>query len=63
MVENSFENPEKYHSFLREMSNACDEILDPSKVNSLVYTFLEIIRHDSSINKTCCLTYQVLFFR
>lgn len=50
-LENIFENPEKYHSFLREMSNVCDEILDPSKVNSLVYTLLEIIRHDSCINK------------
>lgn len=50
-LENSFENPEKYHSFLGNMSNACDEILDPSKVTSLVYTLLEIIRHDSCISK------------
>lgn len=50
-LENSFENPEKYHSFLGSMSNACDEILYTSKVNSLVYTLLEVIRHDSSINK------------
>ncbi len=50
-LENCFENPEKYHSFLGNMSNACDEILDPSKVTSLVYTLLEIIRHDSCISK------------
>lgn len=50
-LENSFENPEKYHSFLGSMSNACDEILDTSKVTSLVYTLLEIIRHDSCISK------------
>ncbi len=49
--ENSIGNAEKIAEYLRKMESVCDEIIDCSKLDSLVYTLLEIIRQDSSIKK------------
>lgn len=44
-------NTEKIVEYLRKLESVCDEIIDCTKLNSLVYTLLEIIRQDSSIKK------------
>lgn len=44
-------NTEKIAEYLRKMESVCDEIIDCTKLDSLVYTLLEIIRQDSSIKK------------
>lgn len=42
---------EKIAGYLRKMQSACDEIIDSTKLNSLVYTLLAILRQDSSIKE------------
>ena len=37
--------------YLRKMESACNEIIDNIKLDSLVYTLLEILRQDSSIKE------------
>lgn len=44
-------NPEKAAVYLRKMQSVCDEIIDRERLDSLVYTLLQIIRQDSNISK------------
>ncbi len=50
-LENCIGNSEKIVIYLRKMQFACDEIIDFAKVDSLVYTILQIIRMDNSISR------------
>lgn len=49
--ENSIGNTIKIHDYLRKIKLACDEIIDCTKLDSLIYTLLEILRQDKSIKK------------
>lgn len=49
--ENSIGNTLKIHDYLRKIELVCDEIIDCTKLDSLVYTLLEILRQDNSIKK------------
>ncbi|MCM1220268.1 MAG: hypothetical protein NC548_37855 [Lachnospiraceae bacterium] len=44
-------NPDKYQHYLLEMKAVCDEIIDHSKADSLIYTLLEILNQDNSVNE------------
>ncbi len=44
-------NPEKTAVYLRKMQSVCDEIIDRERLDSLVYTLLQIIRQDSNISR------------
>ena len=48
-LENSVGSSEQMAKYLRKMADACNEIIDAEKLDSLVYTLLEIIRQDSNI--------------
>lgn len=48
--ESSIENSEKYVDYLKRISGVCDKILDKEKTDSLVYSLLEILRNDDSID-------------
>ena len=48
-LENSVGKSEQMAKYLRKMAAACNEIIDAEKLDSLVYTLLEIIRQDSNI--------------
>lgn len=49
--ENSIGNTLKVCDYLRKMELACDETIDCTNLDSLVYTLLEILRQDNSIKK------------
>lgn len=49
--ENSIGNTFKIYDYLRKMEFACDETIDCTKLDSLIYTLLEILRQDNSIKK------------
>lgn len=44
--ENCIGSPERFRVHLADMKNFCNDILDTEKIDSLVYTLLEIIRKD-----------------
>lgn len=47
--EQSFGNSLKYSHYLYKMRNFCDEFLDKLKIDSFIYTLLEIMRQDIEI--------------
>lgn len=47
--ENSIGSLKNYGFYLIQMKKFCNEVLDKSRYEQLVYTLLEIIRHDNSI--------------
>lgn len=49
--ESNIGNTFKFHDYLRKMELACGEIIDYTKLDSLIYTLLEILRQDKSIKK------------
>ncbi len=50
-LEKCMGNAEKTAVYLRKMQSVCDEIIDREKLDSLVYTLLNIIRLDDSIGR------------
>lgn len=48
--ESSIGSIENYSDYLKRISYACDKILDKDKIDSLVYSLLEILRNDDSID-------------
>lgn len=48
--ESSIGNSEKCVDYLKRKSGVCDKIFDKEKLNTLVYSLLEILRHDDSID-------------
>lgn len=41
-------NDQRYSSYLMKMQQCCEELLDPEKTESLIYTILEILRADAA---------------
>ncbi len=46
--EQTIGNVQRYSSYLLKMQQCCEELLDPEKTESLIYTILEILHGDSA---------------
>ena len=46
----SIGNVQRYSSYLMKMQQCCEELLDPEKTESLIYTILEILRTDAAFS-------------
>ena len=48
--EQTIGNVQRYSSYLLKMQQCCEELLDPEKTESLIYTILEILRADAAFS-------------
>ena len=48
--EQTIGNVQRYSSYLLKMQQCCEELLDPEKTESLIYTILEILRTDAAFS-------------